>query len=108
MRSTLSSSPVRRWRTIKGIATAIHRQTPSGIPSEGWLPRERVGLERALAAYSAGVAYQGFEEDLWGRLLPGMRADMIQLPVDPYELSSTQALGQLAVTRTWLGGKRVH
>ncbi|MFE7418098.1 amidohydrolase [Rhodococcus sp. NPDC057529] len=103
-----SDWPITAYEPIKGIATAIHRQTPSGIPSEGWLPRERVGLERALAAYSAGVAYQGFEEGRWGRLLPGMRADMIQLPADPYDLSSTQALGELAVTRTWLGGKRVH
>ncbi|KAF0963571.1 hypothetical protein MLGJGCBP_03363 [Rhodococcus sp. T7] len=103
-----SDWPITAYEPIKGIATAIHRQTPSGIPSEGWLPRERVGLERALSAYSAGVAHQGFEEDLWGRLLPGMRADMIQLPVDPYALTSTQALGDLTVTRTWLGGKRVH
>ncbi|KXX62270.1 amidohydrolase [Rhodococcus sp. LB1] len=103
-----SDWPITAYEPIKGIATAIHRQTPSGIPTEGWLPRERVGLERALAAYSAGVAYQGFEEDLWGCLRPGMRADMIQLPVDPYDLSSTQALSELAVTRTWLGGVQVH
>ncbi|MDN5547308.1 MAG: amidohydrolase, partial [Rhodococcus sp. (in: high G+C Gram-positive bacteria)] len=62
----------------------------------------------ALATYSAGIAYQGFEENSWGRLLPGMRADMIQLPVDPRHLASSKELSDLVVSRTWLAGKRVH
>ena len=103
-----SDWPITAFEPIKGIATAIHRQTPAGIPSEGWLPRERVGLDWALATYSAGVAYQGFEEDMWGCLRPGMRADMIQLPVDPGQLGSAKELSDLVVSRTWLGGKQVH
>ncbi|MBH5144730.1 amidohydrolase [Rhodococcus erythropolis] len=103
-----SDWPITAHEPIKGIATAIHRQTSAGVPSEGWLPRERVGLDWALATYSAGIAYQGFEENSWGRLLPGMRADMIQLPVDPRHLASSKELSDLVVSRTWLAGKRVH
>ena len=61
----------------------------------------------ALAAYSAGVAHQAFEEDDWGVLRPGMRADLVQLAADPYEVAPGE-LAEVAVLGTWLGGRRTH
>ena len=78
-----SDWPVTAYQPLPGIATAVTRQTPDGHPDGGWLPAERVTADQALAAYSAGVAYQAFEEHHWGVLRPGMRADLVHLAADP-------------------------
>ncbi|AXI80414.1 amidohydrolase [Peterkaempfera bronchialis] len=102
-----SDWPVTPYPPLAGLATAVTRQTPDGLPADGWVPEERIGLADALAAYSAGVAHQAFEDDQWGVLRPGMRADLVHLAADPYrvpplELPGTPVLG------TWLGGVRTH
>ncbi|MEV7782959.1 amidohydrolase [Kitasatospora sp. NPDC088351] len=102
-----SDWPVTRYEPLAGLATAVTRQTPDGLPDGGWVPEERIGLTEALAAYSAGVAHQAFEEDDWGVLRPGMRADLVQLAADPYEVAPGE-LAEVAVLGTWLGGRRTH
>ncbi|MEU1285972.1 amidohydrolase [Kitasatospora sp. NPDC005856] len=102
-----SDWPVTRYEPLAGLATAVTRQTPAGLPAEGWLPEERITTAQALAAYSAGVAHQAFEDGRWGVIRPGTRADLVQLAADPYTvppggLASTPVLG------TWLGGTRTH
>ncbi len=66
-----SDWPVTAYQPLYGIATAITRQTPAENPDGGWLPAERISAADAQAAYSAGVAYQAFEEHQWGMLRPG-------------------------------------
>jgi hypothetical protein len=100
-----SDWPVTSYRPFAGIATAVGRQTPSGTPAGGWLPEERIGVVSALAAYSAGVAFQAFEEREWGVLAPGLRADLVHVAADPVAVSSTE-LAELPVLGTWLGGQR--
>ncbi|MFD4655685.1 amidohydrolase [Kitasatospora sp. NPDC058444] len=102
-----SDWPVTRYEPLAGLATAITRQTPDGLPDGGWLPEERIGLTEALAAYSAGVAHQAFEETEWGVLRPGMRADLVHLATDPYAVPVGE-LASIAVAGTWLGGRRTH
>ncbi|MFJ6217336.1 amidohydrolase [Streptomyces sp. NPDC092296] len=102
-----SDWPVTPYEPLPGIATAVTRQTPGGVPAGGWLPEQRIGLRDALAAYSAGVAHQAYEEDLWGVLRPGMRADLVQLATDPYRVPAAD-LPAVAVLGTWLGGTRTH
>ena len=53
---------------LDGIAVAVSRQTADGEPEGGWTPDEILPIERALSAYTAGVAYQAFAEDGWGRI----------------------------------------
>ncbi len=100
-----SDWPVTSYRPFEGIATAVRRQTPSGIPSDGWVPEERIGVVEALTAYSAGVAFQAFEEREWGVLAPGLRADLIHVAADPVTVSPTELAG-LPVLGTWLAGRR--
>ncbi|MFF7458157.1 amidohydrolase [Kitasatospora sp. NPDC008115] len=102
-----SDWPVTRYEPLAGLATAVTRQTPEGLPEGGWLPQERIGLGQALAAYSAGVAHQAFEEDAWGVLRVGLRADLVQLAADPYAVPAGELAG-VAVLGTWLGGRRTH
>jgi predicted amidohydrolase YtcJ len=102
-----SDWPVTAYQPLAGIATAITRQTPAGDPDGGWLPAERISAATALAAYSAGVAYQAFEEHRWGVLRPGMRADLIHLAADP-TIVPARDLRDLPVLGTWLAGTRTH
>jgi predicted amidohydrolase YtcJ len=102
-----SDWPVTDYRPLPGIATAVTRQTPAGNPDGGWLPAERVGAASALAAYSAGVAYQAFEDRQWGVLRPGMRADLVHLAADPAVIPAPE-LRDLPVLGTWLAGTRTH
>jgi len=102
-----SDWPVTAYQPLYGIATAITRQTPAGDPDDGWLPAERISAAAALAAYSAGVAYQAFEERHWGVLRPGMRADLVHLAADPAVIPARD-LRDLPVLGTWLAGARTH
>ena len=100
-----SDWPVTAYQPLPGIATAATRQTPQGNPAGGWLPAERATAAEALAAYSAGVAYQAFEERQWGLLRPGMRADLVHLAADPTVIPARE-LRDLPVLGTWLAGTR--
>ncbi|MFE3855210.1 amidohydrolase [Streptomyces griseorubiginosus] len=102
-----SDWPVTAHEPLRGIATAVTRQTPDGQPAGGWLPEERIDIDTALAAYSAGCAHQAFEEKEWGALRPGMRADLVHLAADPVGTAPGD-LAQLPVLGTWLAGRRTH
>ncbi|MGK4578565.1 amidohydrolase [Kitasatospora sp. HPMI-4] len=102
-----SDWPVTRYEPLAGIATAITRQTPAGQPAEGWLPEERITTAQALAAYSAGVAHQAFEDAHWGVIRPGARADLVHLAADPHRVAPLD-LPRVAVLGTWLGGVQTH
>ena len=102
-----SDWPVTDHEPLRGIATAVTRQTPEGIPDGGWLPQERIDTATALAAYSAGCAYQAYEENKWGVLRPGMWADLVHLAADPVE-TAPHDLADLPVLGTWLAGRRTY
>ena len=98
-----SDWPVSSYRPLDILATAVTRQTAAGDPAGGWLPAERIDTQTALHTYSAGVAYQAGEQNLWGTLRPGMRADLVHLDADPHTTNPTD-LAALQVLGTWLGG----
>jgi predicted amidohydrolase YtcJ len=100
-----SDWPVSSMVPMEGVAVAVHRQTDDGEPPGGWLPEERLTLDEALAAYTAGTAYQAFDDDA-GTLEPGMRADLCLLGDDLLALPPL-ALSSAPVRRTWLGGVEV-
>lgn len=100
-----SDWPVSSYRPLEGLAVAVTRQTPAGVPAGGWVPAERLPVPAALSAYTQGVAYQAFEEQLWGTVSVGKRADLVWLAADP---TGTDPLAwpDIAVRGTWLGGRR--
>ncbi|MDX2526144.1 amidohydrolase family protein [Streptomyces europaeiscabiei] len=102
-----SDWPVTDLEPLRGIATAVTRQTPEGIPDGGWLSQERIDISTALAAYSAGCAHQAFEEEEWGVLRPGIRADLVLLAADPVG-TAPRDLADLPVLGTWLAGRPTH
>ena len=102
-----SDVPVEYPDPFVGMAVAVSRQDSEGQPPGGWLPQEKVRLETALAAYTAGAAYAGFAEGRFGRLAPGEQADFIILDRDPFD-STPAELAETQVLETWIGGERVY
>jgi predicted amidohydrolase YtcJ len=100
-----SDWPVSSYRPLEGLAVAVTRQTPDGVPAGGWLPHERLPVGAALSAYTQGVAYQAFEEDAWGSVSVGRRADLVWLDHDP-TTTDPSSWPAIAVRGTWLGGRR--
>jgi predicted amidohydrolase YtcJ len=88
-----SDWPVSSGAPLDGIAVAVSRQTADGDPEGGWTPDEILTVERALGAYTAGVAEQAFAEGVWGRLAPGASADLLWLDRDPRETPALELPG---------------
>ena len=99
-----SDWPVSSGAPFDGIAIGVSRQTAEGEPVGGWTPEEILTLERALGAYTAGVAEQAFAEGTWGRLAPGASADLVWLDRDPRSTPALELPG-LRVLATYLQGE---
>jgi predicted amidohydrolase YtcJ len=101
-----SDFPVESPNPFPGLAAAISRQDPNGVPPGGWRPEERVSFEQALAAFTRGAAYAGFAEDRIGSLEPGKWADFIFVDRDPTAIDP-QSLAATQVLETWVAGRKV-
>ncbi len=101
-----SDWPVTSPVPMEGIGVAITRQTDAGLPAEGWVPSERLTLDEALSAYTAGTAVQAGETHLWGDLRIGKRADVVLMDCDIHAVEPL-AVRKVGVVGTWLGGVRV-
>jgi len=101
-----SDWPVSSGAPLDGIAIAVSRQTVNGEPEGGWTAHEILPIDRALVAGTAGVAYQAFAEDSWGRIQPGGSADLVWLDRDPRAVSPLE-IPAIAVLATYLRGKIV-
>jgi predicted amidohydrolase YtcJ len=92
---------------LLGIYAAVTRQTLEGAPPGGWFPDERVSLEEALTAFTAGNAYASFEEDTKGTIAEGRLADLAVLDRDILS-RPPRALLEARVLYTVVGGRVVH
>jgi predicted amidohydrolase YtcJ len=99
-----SDWPVSSYVPLDGVRVAVNRTTVDGRPPGGWLPDERLTLEQALTAYTAGVAYQSFEDDR-GVLDVGARADVVVLDRDILR-GPPGAVHEARVVATWCAGER--
>jgi hypothetical protein len=101
-----SDFPVESPNPFPGLAAAVSRQDPNGVPPGGWRPEERVSFETALAGFTRNAAFAGFAEDRIGSLEPGKWADFILVNRDP-TLVNPQELAATEVLETWVAGKKV-
>lgn len=102
-----SDWPVSSGAPLKGIAVAASRQTAEGDPEGGWVPQEILGIEKALSAYTAGVAHQAFADGQWGAIAPGASADLVWLDKDPRTTPPLE-LPTIGVRATYLAGRPVY
>ncbi|MDC0743788.1 amidohydrolase [Polyangium mundeleinium] len=97
-----SDFPVEEPSPLLGLWAAVSRQDPSGAPPGGFLPEQRITLDEALAAFTAGPAYASFTEATHGRIAPGYVAD---LTVFAGALAADRSLLDAKIDRVILGGK---
>lgn len=100
-----SDWPVTSQLPLSGIQIATTRQTFEG--SAPWTPAERLPVEDALRAYTAGVAWQASAEHRRGSLAVGMDADLVWLGSDPRQ-ADPLSLRHIPVLGTWLAGERTY
>jgi len=102
-----SDFPVESPNPFPGLAAAISREDGEGQPPGGWLPRQRLTLEEAFAAFTRGGAYAGFAEDRLGTLEPGHLADFLFIDRDIFEGATAAQIRETRVLETYLGGIKV-
>ena len=90
-----------------GLYAAVTRRTLDGKNTGGWVPREKIDVEAALRAYTAGGAYASFEEKEKGTLAPGKLADFVILNKDVTRLRGEE-LQDVKVDMTAVGGQIVY
>lgn len=101
-----SDWPVSSGAPLKGIAVGASRCGTGDKPQSAWTPQERLPIERALSIYTAGVAWQAFAENTWGRITPGATADLVWLDRDPRAVAPRD-LSEVGIRATYLEGERV-
>jgi predicted amidohydrolase YtcJ len=102
-----SDFPAETLNPFYGMYAAETRQTPDGHPEGGWYPEQCLTREEVLNGYLTEGAYAAFEEDLKGKIAPGMLADFIVISDDIRSIPSEDLLG-IKVEQTYVGGKLVY
>ncbi|MFH8486664.1 amidohydrolase [Streptomyces longisporoflavus] len=101
-----SDWPVSSYEPLEGIQVAVTRRTFDGAPEGGWIPRQRLTVEQALAAATSGVAHQAGADDRLA-LVPGAPADLVMLSADPRTVDP-MAIRHVRVLGTWLRGEATY
>ncbi len=101
-----TDSPVEDCNPFPNLYSAVARQDQTGWPEGGFFPQERVTVEEAVDAYTIGSAYNEFQEDTKGRLLPGYLADLAVLDTDIFTCPPAAIRDTLPVA-TVVGGRVV-
>jgi predicted amidohydrolase YtcJ len=90
-----------------GLHTALTRQTPQGLPPEGFVPEQRLPLDVALRAYTEGSAYAQFADESKGTIAAGQLADLVVWDRDLFA-SPVDKVKDASVVTTILDGKVVY
>ncbi|HWA41201.1 MAG TPA: amidohydrolase [Gemmatimonadales bacterium] len=89
-----------------GIYAAVTRRTLDDKNPGGWIPAQKISVEEALRAYTAGNAYGVFREHDLGVLAPGRLADVAVIDRDLFTMPA-ESLATARVAMTIAGGKVV-
>ena len=91
---------------LEGLYAAVTRRTLDDANPGGWVPHEKIELEEALRAYTAGGAYASFTEGTRGTLAPGMLADLVVVDRDLFAIDPVR-IRDARVVYTVVGGRVV-
>lgn len=89
-----------------GVYAAVTRRTLDDRNPGGWIPAQKITVEEALRAYTAGNAYGVFREADLGSLAPGKLADVTVIDRDLLTMPA-ESLASARVAMTIAGGKVV-
>jgi predicted amidohydrolase YtcJ len=85
-----SDAPVEPIDPLLGIHAAVERRRPGD--RDAWFAAQRITLDEALHAYTAGAAYSTGREREWGTLEVGMRCDATVVDRDLAKLDGNELL----------------
>ena len=102
-----SDWPVSSVAPLQGLAVAVTRQRLDGTQATGWLPEEQLPVQQAVTAYTAGTAFQAFEDGERGALQVGAVADLCLLSADITAMSGRE-IADVDVDGTWVAGRAIH
>jgi predicted amidohydrolase YtcJ len=97
--------PVEPVSPFRGLYAAVTRKSEDG--KQEYVPAQRLTMDQAITAYTAGSAFAEFQDKEKGTLVVGMLADVVVLDRDPTASSPEKLLGT-KVLRTVVGGKTVY
>ncbi|MEU2628250.1 amidohydrolase [Kitasatospora sp. NPDC007106] len=100
-----SDWPVSSPDPLAALHNAVNRQDP-GSDRPVFLPEQRITLDAALTAYTAGSAYVNHLDDT-GVVAPGRLADLAVLDRDIFA-RPVEEIAHARVQQTFVGGQRVH
>ena len=98
--------PVELPFALGGIQCAVTRNDLK-CSAEAYLPQEAFTVQEALDSYTAAGAYSSFEENIKGKIAPGMLADFVVLGANPFDADKDK-IKDIPVLATYLGGKKVY
>ena len=91
---------------LEGIYAAVTRRTLDDKNPDGWVAAQKITVEEALRAYTAGGAYASFDEARKGTLVAGKLADLVMLDRDLFTIAPAE-IRNVKVVTTVVGGKVV-
>jgi predicted amidohydrolase YtcJ len=91
---------------LEGIYAAVTRRTLDDRHPGGWVPEQKITVEEALKAYTAGGAYASFMERETGTVASGMLADLAVIDRDLRAIPPEE-IRNAKVVRTIAGGRTV-
>lgn len=97
-----SDCPVELPDVMKGIQCAVTRTTVKDHVGP-YLPEQAMSVKQALDSFTSQGAYASFEEDVKGRIAPGMYADFVVLGANPFEVPMDE-LSQVPVQAVYVDG----
>lgn len=97
-----SDCPVELPRVLAGIQCAVTRRS-LGFQRESYLPEQALTVQQALDSFTVEGAYASFEEQVKGKIQPGMYADFVVLQENPFEAAPSR-LSEIAVLETYVDG----
>lgn len=98
--------PVELPFALGGIQCAVTRKTlKDGVGP--YLPEQAFTVQEALDSYTSGSAYASFEEQIKGKIQPGMLADFVVLGNNPF-LVAPDKIHEIPVCATYMGGQKVY
>jgi hypothetical protein len=102
-----SDWPVTTGNPLLEIEVAVNRVAPTARDATPFVPRQRLTLDEALAAFTIGTAYVNRLDGETGTLEVGKRADLVILDRN---LRGPEAgpIGEARVLATYVDGRPVH
>lgn len=99
-----SDCPVEPFDVLDNLRAAVTRQDRAG--ERTYLPEQALSLEEGLSLFTSRAAWASRDEEVRGRLMPGMQGDLVILDGDLFAVSP-QELPKVPVFETVLAGKTV-